>query len=494
MDLDRLLSSNDTPLDSELPVIRAIVSEGEDRVDALDEQIRALNATLAQLARMRNDTEAHVHQHRAIMSSVRRVPAELICEIFALTLSNAESDDTTGIKPPWYFGHICRSWRRSALAYPPLWNSITIPSSITGSFLPILETQLLRSANAPLDIYWPDIQSDVDPRLLDLVLPHSPRWRTLCIYVDHPSSTRVLQWLHPINGRLDRLEKLEVINGGSTVIPDIFSIAPSLRKVIVTDCELGTFSASIAIPWGQITHYRGTYSQERQLQILKAAPNLLECAISLQLFYEFDPHTQPVILPHTRRLYVEQSGFLNHLTAPLLKELAVLYAPVRVLLTFVHRSFCTLTKLAVMRCPITPDIIPILRSLPTLTYLLLENRDDDLMENPDYEIAEEVTIFDAMSISCAPTDLCPNLTTFVYGYHDSTELPQDSFFAMIGTRFRGNPDHPTRLSCLRIFGPEYLCQAPPEDMVARMTMLWDEGLDAAFLDSHDTDLLKQSLI
>jgi hypothetical protein len=24
--------------------------------------------------------------------------------------------------------------------------------------------------------------------------------------------------------------------------------------------------------------------------------------------------------------------------------------------------------------------------------------------------------------------------------------------------------------------------------------LWDEGLDAAFLDSHDTDLLKQSLI
>ncbi|KAJ7157392.1 hypothetical protein C8R46DRAFT_860111, partial [Mycena filopes] len=88
-------------------------------------------------------------QHRAILSPVRRVPPELLCEIFSLTVQN---DGDAPKQPPWYLGQVCGLWRHSALSLPSLWSSITIPSVSFGDSgrVSLLEAQLLRSADAPL--------------------------------------------------------------------------------------------------------------------------------------------------------------------------------------------------------------------------------------------------------------------------------------------------------------------------------------------------------
>ncbi|KAJ7656815.1 hypothetical protein DFH06DRAFT_465563 [Mycena polygramma] len=370
-DFAHLLSTNDPPLESDIPSIRDIISEGQQQIEAVDAQILCLHAALAQLVRERDEIAQHHRNCGAILSPVRRMPPELICAIFALTLPK----DDNFPAPPWYLGHTCRTWRASALGYPHLWSSITVPSSPLSAvrFLPILETQLLRSANAPLNVCWPDVQSHVDPRLLRLILPHSDRWRTLCIYADRPNSERVLEWLQPTKGNLGRLEKLELVNGRYTTIPDIFSVTPSLRNVIVTDTELLGMSISITVPWEQITHYRGAYSADRHLEILAAAPNLLECSLAFDVGYAFEPHAPPPItLPLLRRLYVEESGFLANVITPSLEELTTLHRPSTVL-PLIRRSSCTLKKLALQR-PMTSEIIPVLRGLPSLTDLLLEKR------------------------------------------------------------------------------------------------------------------------
>ncbi|KAJ7622596.1 hypothetical protein DFH06DRAFT_1482078 [Mycena polygramma] len=419
-DFARLLSSNDPPLESHIPAIRDIISDGQNQIEAVNARILRLHAALAKLNRERDEIAQHLRNCGAILSPVRRMPPELICAIFALTLAKDHKDDDFPA-PPWYLGHICRFWRDCALGYPHLWSSITIPSSpfSAGRVLPILETQLLRSTNAPLDVYWPDVESSIDFRLLELILPQSNRWRTLCIYADRPNSERVLDWLQPVKGNLGRLEKLELVNGRRTTIPDIFSVAPRLRKVIVTDTELSGRSIFITVPWEQITHYRGAYSAERHLEILDAAPNLLECSLAFDVDYAFDPHAPPPItLPLLRRLYVEEPGFLVNVMTPSLEELTTLHRPSTVL-ALIRRSSCTLKKLA-LQCPMNSEIIPVLQGLPSLTDLLLENRVE--LEGGivigNQRARGHIEVFTAMFVSGSSTDLCPSLSTFSYGYED----------------------------------------------------------------------------
>jgi hypothetical protein len=485
LDLTHLLTSNDVPLDPEISVIQDIISDGQERVDTLDAQIHILQATLARLIPRRDDAAEQVRQHRAILSPIRRVPPELICHIFSLTLSSSDMDGMN--QPPWYLGLICRSWRHSSLAYPSLWSLITVPSSLSsedGHLLSKIEAQLLRTANAPVDIYWREVQSDVDSRLLDLVLPHCSRWRSLCFNVDPPYDHCVLDWLHPINGHLHQLEKLEVNNAYNTMLPDVFSTAPNLRQVNLTDEDFADSSIpiSLAIPWGQITHYRGTYTVERQLNILKDAVNLTECTIGFRNIHRLHPSTSPTVLllPHLRRLCIEDDSFLVHLRAPVLEDLVSVSFLSTTLIPFVDRSSCTLKKLVLMGCTISPELITVLRSLPRLTYLLLANQDDETTNTDSH------TLFSAMFISGAPSDICPNLTSFLFGYTGA--FPWNICCAMAYSRFRARP---SRLAYLRIFNAERLDTAPPQAMVAQIEMLRGEGLDAAVLDREETLGLKR---
>ncbi|KAJ6569189.1 hypothetical protein B0H19DRAFT_937877, partial [Mycena capillaripes] len=116
--VNRLLRSNDVPLDSEVLVIRRIVLDGEDWIRALDAHIFHLQATLAQLSQRRDETIEHLRVHRTILAPIRRVPMELMCAIFAL--ASAQNRVKFGT-PPWGLGFICRAWRHYALSYPLLW-------------------------------------------------------------------------------------------------------------------------------------------------------------------------------------------------------------------------------------------------------------------------------------------------------------------------------------------------------------------------------------
>ncbi|KAJ7925597.1 hypothetical protein B0H13DRAFT_2569433, partial [Mycena leptocephala] len=142
--LSHLLRSNDVPLEADIPSIRNIISEGQSRERALTAQMAALEAeilrlegaikrlkrqrseSITQLKQRRTETMNYIRQHHAVISPVRRVPPELIAEIFALTLASPRAWDAKDMmkQPPWRLSQICRSWRYTALSFPPLWSSI----------------------------------------------------------------------------------------------------------------------------------------------------------------------------------------------------------------------------------------------------------------------------------------------------------------------------------------------------------------------------------
>ncbi|KAJ7629695.1 hypothetical protein DFH06DRAFT_708635 [Mycena polygramma] len=490
--LTRLLQSNDIPLEADIPFIRD-VSNAQDQLDAFNAQIDSLQATLAQLTRRRDETAEYVRQHRAVISPVRRVPPELLCEIFVLAWCNEDDEDRTKTAraPPWYLGHRSRSWRDAAVSYAPLWCSIST-TFIDGHPLPMLETQLARSGNAPLSIFW-RCDEYYRPRFLEQVVAQCGRWRALYLTVRDPDEEEreesyddtSLAWLLPTAGLLAQLQKLDLVADPDIPVPDVFLAAPALRDVILDRQDFGDFPL---LPWTQITHYRGTAPMDSHLNILKTvAPLLVECAIALDKG-DYREVEEAVLLPRLRRLCVHKFVPLDCVETPSLQTLSSLaYQHPTWLLSFLQRSSCTLTltKLVLMishGSETDSDFVALFQSLPALTYLFAADT--------VFRRRLHAPMFGALTASGA----CPKLTSFLYGY-DPTRYPDndedfawDDFFSM--GRSLIQPTRPCRFECLRLV---HTAQSPAPlraSIETRLQMLRDEGLDARFMSSSEFEGLK----
>ncbi|KZP04106.1 hypothetical protein FIBSPDRAFT_710544, partial [Athelia psychrophila] len=73
-------------------------------VSQLDQEILRLEASLAKLRRKRDQAQIYVMAHKAIVSTIRQVPPEIITEIFLLCLRGCPT-----IAPR--LAGICRRWR-----------------------------------------------------------------------------------------------------------------------------------------------------------------------------------------------------------------------------------------------------------------------------------------------------------------------------------------------------------------------------------------------
>ncbi|KAJ6492549.1 hypothetical protein C8R47DRAFT_1270820 [Mycena vitilis] len=488
-----LLRNNDIPLDSDIPFIRDMICHGQNSVAKLDAQIDAL-------CRLREEAAECLRQHRAVLSPVRRIPPELICEIFALAWFS--EDHTKKMAPrssklvPWHFGLICRSWRRTVLAYTPFWSSaLTIPrfpsyGSSKSATDAMIETQLLRSGDAPLRVRV--IHSNYAARFLhpsEPVLGRSNRWSTLLVDCDADAEKAPFHWLCFIAGCLAQLQKLEIVTADSNMaIPDVFLTAPALREVILTGRDFTSHSPPISIAWTQITHYRGFYAMARHMEILRAAaPALMECALGVEPGFEH--HPELVTLPHLRRLCVGSSAVVDHLEAPLLETLISLHQQIpSQVLAFLRRSSCTLTKLVMLECDALEELVPLLRELPALNHLFIGARSSG-------ESAQT-----ALCHAMTSPEICPNLTSFLCG-HDPT-IPgmvashfSDSFFAMVNYRIQ--PSRSCRLRYLRLVYTQASTPSSSDErdhieahVKPQLKTLRDTGLDAAFMYYHEFLALK----
>ncbi|KAJ6592507.1 hypothetical protein B0H19DRAFT_6990 [Mycena capillaripes] len=481
LNLNHLLTSNEAPTEAEISPMRLTISEMQDQVDALDAEIYHLRTTLGILFVRRQEAVDLVCQHSAILSPVRRVPPELICEIFAWTLDR--DDEGAASRPPWHLGHICHSWRNAALAYPHLWRSISIPSlshpSEDVSLRLMIECLLLRSGNASLDVLLQGVQMNTD--LLDLIFAHCARWRVLRL--DGFSTTAELDCLRPLMGHLPRLERVEAARMDGTTIPDIFSGAPNLQQVMLCDWKFQNLSWGMTIPWRQVTHYRGAGRPEPQLEIFRAAPNLRECAIDF-LDTSVEPRgNTPVILPRLRRFCIRLARFLVYLKAPSLEELFCVESHIvdtYALLPFVRSSSCSLRKLVLANCNMPMQLIAVLRGLPYLTYLLIET-------DSNHHAETEYALFTSMTMADTSRDVCPDLSTLVYGFNNF--FARDAFLAMARTRLRRNPLGP-QLERLLFFDAHHHRDTCPVFMTAAIDSLRHGGLDVLFLDQRAASLLK----
>ncbi|KAJ7263589.1 hypothetical protein B0H12DRAFT_1103110 [Mycena haematopus] len=467
-----------------MSTIQSIPSPGDDQMHPLISGLSALEILRAPLTESEASRSQCCDIEGTSISAIYQIPAELVCEIFTLTLPHIRHVAGRPLEqPPWRLGHICQQWRAMVLANPLFWSTITLYAPRTGwrgqSCPPLMvETQLLRSGAAPLHIILESRESDIfdscSSDSIDLLIGQSLRWETAHLRLHHGLAPRLANHLRKVKGKFPMLRTLELISSPNfgEIIGDIFSIAPSLSAVFLDDYNNASpfsFPPKTHFPLSEITRFRGSYqNSEDCVDIFQAAPNLIECgmsSISTQLSDGIH-----ILLAQLFRLSVA-GDILAFITAPSLQELWVSGNATRSLLAFIRRSgpSCHLRKLVVDQCSDPAALIPILRAIPTLRtfFVVFASRTTS---------ADQRALFNALKIVRSSANICPNLTHVAAG--GPLEFPVHDFVDMVASRWY-TVDPPRIVSFMRVFYRVPMAGRMPTKAVAQIDKMRSEGLDAA---------------
>ncbi|KAJ3880130.1 hypothetical protein F5051DRAFT_324440, partial [Lentinula edodes] len=145
----RLLYTNVALSAQERCIITDLLEMKAQHLQTLEAKARILNSELVQ-------ARSDLLEHRALLSGARKLPVEIISEIFLQCLP--EVDTLSFMRPephpdqaPLLLTQVCRSWRSIAIATPRLWSTLIINASNgSSSHCEITKLWLDRSRNVPL--------------------------------------------------------------------------------------------------------------------------------------------------------------------------------------------------------------------------------------------------------------------------------------------------------------------------------------------------------
>ncbi|KAJ7732341.1 hypothetical protein DFH07DRAFT_894493, partial [Mycena maculata] len=182
-----LLYTNVVPSDQECLGIREFVVAPKQEAEELSNTITLLQVVLDHLTRKREELTEFVDSHLALVSSARKLPHDILMEIFTASLPEHRYPGLNRNDSPLQISRICSDWRTLALSMPQLWSSfhIAAPSqnpwtrdqTNTG-----VESWLTRTRDLPLSISFawdPSRLLDTDGPLLILqtLMGCCRRWR-----------------------------------------------------------------------------------------------------------------------------------------------------------------------------------------------------------------------------------------------------------------------------------------------------------------------------
>ncbi|KAJ6530866.1 hypothetical protein DFH09DRAFT_994439, partial [Mycena vulgaris] len=320
-----LLSTNTPPEDAELTFIRAVLSDTGARLADIEREMSRLRDRLRQLEDERSVMSIYHAQNRAILSPLRRMPPEVLGEIFSWTLPTLRPTLRRGFDvndSPWVLTHICSRWRAIAISTPTLWSLLTIKCSDKQTdSLAMAKTHIERAHMLQIH-FWGEEINPVGPQIemFRFLAEYSPRWEEFRIQLTSDLSAL----LPSLRNRVPLLRRLRIQWGFATSSAEIgsidcFQIAPALLDVGLFN---GRGHVPISLPLHQLTRYRLHAPCEMHRDMVKLGHNLVEAHIDVR-GGDWPDSSNAINLFSLRRLYVSHSKFLNYLRVPSLEELAI---------------------------------------------------------------------------------------------------------------------------------------------------------------------------
>ncbi|KAJ7133626.1 hypothetical protein C8R44DRAFT_870992 [Mycena epipterygia] len=286
------LKTNYVPSDEEIEEIHTLLVEPLDRLARFDTQIDELQAVLDQLKAKRQLLKEEIDDHRALSSPMRRLPGDILQEIFISCLPTTHNAVIHPREAPMLLGRVCSYWRNIAHTTPKIWNSLHVsllptetPPDIVSAFQDLVEAWLERCGGCPLSI-----------SLLE-------RWNSA-------ATSTILPHLLKVSHRIQYLEL------SAQILPKELLLL-NLHRVSL---HVGADALALPLPWSQLTDlvlscreiwkddgYVGGLDQNGVLELLRRSPNLIRCHLEVTAQTQFIA-SPTVTLPFCQEFILTCSG------------------------------------------------------------------------------------------------------------------------------------------------------------------------------------------
>lgn len=211
----------------------------------------------------------------SLLAPVRRLPRDILIDIFTLCLPSRWSD-VDGFPNPGFM-EACYYWRTVCLEFSPFWSTTVIKTAVKSAIkLKRLNARMERSGSAPLNIRVECVDDSIP--VFDSLASHSHRLKEFHLASPYLSSQQSCKMV----GSFPMLEVLSLGDANRQEWSglykwrfDVFVEAPRLRQVSLVN---PLNSSRISLPWAQLIHITVNYFTENDcVQVLRLCPNLVKC-------------------------------------------------------------------------------------------------------------------------------------------------------------------------------------------------------------------------
>jgi hypothetical protein len=419
----------------------------------------------------------YLAQNKAIISPLRRMPPEILCETFLLTLPSRvqEAAFASVHDSPWVLTQVCSRWRAIAISTPFLWSRVNIDYYKRAKYhlpnypMAMIETQLQRATMLRIYFYG-CTEFSVGPQLemLRRLSEYSSCWTELNIGITED----MLPILVTLRNRLPALRKVWIQweeDSARQRRMDCFQNAPSLRDITLFNDT--PYAVRVLVPARQLTRYDADGPWDMHRAVLTSAQSLVEARIETNLFGVPADPGQIIELLHLERLFVSRTEVLGYLKTPALAKLALelgtAHAVRPQLDPFVVRSSCTIRRLS-LRFPHphgVGQIREILEKYTSITSVAI------LTPKPN-------TVISHLTIPKTAHDagVGPQLSEIEIG--TPTFLDWAGFVGMLESRWKVK-------GCALQFAAVGVDNSPSSAALTRLDALRKDGLDVSLLEKDD---------
>ncbi|KAF7376777.1 hypothetical protein MSAN_00095000 [Mycena sanguinolenta] len=330
------LTTNYIPSDEEIKDIRQHILLRSEELARLDERIRNLSAE-------RDEIRAYIDSQKALISHPRRLPADVVQEIFIACLPTTRNAVMSTKEAPLLLCRICSAWRTIALSTPRLWASLHAPLDfilLKESRISAVTQWLQRSAACPISISICD-GSPWEWGIQALPTPcRDALTRSLCAVANRwrhakfdTISVEMANELTDITSPL--LESVEFSGRIPTPNQLKFFQVPNLRTVTLHLDDSESLNAVLTMPlmWNRLQYLTITRISFSDLIILlERCQELISLIVTPFIDSVPDPFPTETILPFLASFRILGSGFIlphflgqltSHLSVPGLRQFAV---------------------------------------------------------------------------------------------------------------------------------------------------------------------------
>ncbi|KAF7305206.1 hypothetical protein MKEN_01235800 [Mycena kentingensis (nom. inval.)] len=345
--LAELVNSNQEPAEADLLPVAQVIAALDARLAPVQTEISQLESRLANLRAQESVLADYRAKFRVTVSPLRRLPAEVLGEIFEWTLPVYAAagneyatycDFSLGLSP-WVLMRVCARWRAVAIATPVLWAPVVLIFSSDEQLrrypMPLLQTHLDRASQLEVS-FWGSEKVDVEAQLpaLQLLIDHAHKWTELAIVLTPalfpmfsalrgdqlPALRRVNLTWHDEEGVFD----VPADGGPASPLPlRTFETAPVLTEIGISlrKCFVPT-----PLPASNLTWYCLDAPWDVHRTLLAETVHLEAAHITV----DFDSDVEwpernaedVVCLTRIRRLYVSHPEILEYISTPALQEVA----------------------------------------------------------------------------------------------------------------------------------------------------------------------------